>query len=61
MELGKKNARLVVFILTDNGVIKAVSLGERLKKTKLAAIFSSPSGRTMATTNLIRGDRENGV
>ncbi|MEH7112976.1 histidine phosphatase family protein [Neobacillus niacini] len=44
--------------LTDNGVINAVSLGERLKKTELAAIFSSPSGRTMATTNLIRGDRD---
>lgn len=44
--------------LTDNGMINAVFLGERLKKTELAAIFSSPSGRTMATTNLIRGDRD---
>ncbi|MEH7011674.1 histidine phosphatase family protein [Neobacillus niacini] len=43
--------------LTENGIKNAVSLGERLKDIELTAIFSSPSGRTKATTNLIRGER----
>ena len=43
--------------LTENGINNAVSLGERLKETEFAVIFSSPSGRTKATTNLIRGER----
>jgi broad specificity phosphatase PhoE len=44
--------------LTENGIKNAVSLGERLKETELTAIFSSPSGRTKATTSLIRGERD---
>lgn len=44
--------------LTEEGVKNALSLGDRLKETKLAAIFSSPSGRTKNTTELIRGERE---
>jgi broad specificity phosphatase PhoE len=44
--------------LTENGVKNAVCLGERLKETELTAIFSSPSGRTKATTRLIRGERD---
>ncbi|WP_045524619.1 histidine phosphatase family protein [Neobacillus niacini] len=43
--------------LTENGIKNAVSLGERLKDIELTAIFSSPSGRTKATTNFIRGER----
>lgn len=43
--------------LTENGIKNAESLGERLKDIELTAIFSSPSGRTKATTNLIRGER----
>jgi probable phosphoglycerate mutase len=44
--------------LTENGIKNAISLGERLKETELTAIFSSPSGRTKATTSLIRGERD---
>jgi broad specificity phosphatase PhoE len=44
--------------LTENGIKNAVSLGEKLKETELTAIYSSPSGRTQATTNLIRGERD---
>jgi broad specificity phosphatase PhoE len=44
--------------LTENGIKNAVSLGERLIETEFTAIFSSPSGRTKATTNLICGDRD---
>ena len=44
--------------LTENGANNAVSLGKRLNETEFAAIFSSPIGRTKATTNLIRGDRD---
>jgi broad specificity phosphatase PhoE len=44
--------------LTENGIKNAISLGERLKETELTAIYSSSSGRTKATTNLIRGERD---
>ena len=44
--------------LTESGMKNAVSLGERLKETEFTAIYSSPSGRTQATTNLIRGERD---
>lgn len=44
--------------LTENGIKNAISLGERLKETELTAIYSSSSGRTKATTNLIRGARD---
>jgi broad specificity phosphatase PhoE len=43
--------------LTENGIKNAISLGERLKETELTAIYSSSSGRTKATTNLIKGER----
>jgi broad specificity phosphatase PhoE len=43
--------------LTENGVKNAVCLGERLKEIELTAIYSSTSGRTRATANLIRGER----
>ncbi|WP_102691898.1 histidine phosphatase family protein [Rummeliibacillus pycnus] len=44
--------------LTEKGENNARLLGQRLENTNFAAIFSSPSGRTKATANLIRGDRE---
>lgn len=44
--------------LTEKGEENAKSLGEKLKNTDFTAIFSSPSGRTKATTKLIRGDRD---
>jgi probable phosphoglycerate mutase len=44
--------------LTESGIKNAVSLGERLKETEFTAIYSSPSGRTKATTSLIRGERD---
>lgn len=43
--------------LTEKGENNARLLGQRLENTNFAAIFSSPSGRTKATANLIRGDR----
>lgn len=44
--------------LTEHGRNNAQLLGERLKNVDFEAIFSSPSGRTQETTDLIRGDRE---
>ncbi|NWQ40680.1 histidine phosphatase family protein [Bacillus sp. EB106-08-02-XG196] len=44
--------------LTENGIKNAVCLGERLKEIELTAIYSSTSGRTKATANLIRGERD---
>jgi broad specificity phosphatase PhoE len=44
--------------LTENGIKNALALGERLKETELTAIYSSSSGRTRATTSLIRGERD---
>jgi len=43
--------------LTENGIKNAMELGERLKDTSFSAIYSSPSGRTVATTKMICGDR----
>ncbi|MEO4052170.1 histidine phosphatase family protein [Solibacillus sp. CAU 1738] len=44
--------------LTEDGKNSAISLGERLKDIQFTAVFSSPSGRTKTTTELILGDRE---
>jgi broad specificity phosphatase PhoE len=44
--------------LTVNGIINAVSLGDRVKEVKFDAIYTSPSRRTVSTANLIKGDRE---
>ncbi|WP_053365728.1 histidine phosphatase family protein [Bacillus sp. FJAT-27245] len=44
--------------LTENGVKNAVSLGSRLKDIKFDAIYSSPSGRTVSTAELVKGERK---
>lgn len=44
--------------LTEDGKNSAISLGERLKEIEFTAIFSSPSGRTKTTTELIKGNRD---
>ncbi|WP_251041120.1 histidine phosphatase family protein [Bacillus sp. ISL-45] len=43
--------------LTDNGKKNAESLGESLKVIEFEAVYSSPSGRTKTTTELVKGDR----
>jgi broad specificity phosphatase PhoE len=43
--------------LTEKGRQNAQLLGERLKEIDFAKIISSPSGRTIETTELIRGER----
>lgn len=43
--------------LTENGKKNAESLGERLKDIEFEAIYSSPSGRTKTTTELVKGQR----
>ena len=44
--------------LTSKGKKYARALGERLKDTEFAHIISSPSGRTLETVQLIKGDRD---
>lgn len=43
--------------LTESGIKNAIYLGNSLKKTSVAAVYSSPSNRTQKTTELICGDR----
>ena len=49
---GRKNSNL-----TDKGMLQAKLLGDRIKDIPLHAIYSSPSGRTMHTAELIKGER----
>lgn len=44
--------------LTPRGKKHAMLLGERLKDTEFARIISSPSGRTLETVQLIKGNRD---
>ncbi len=44
--------------LTEDGRKSAISLGKSLKNIDFTAIYSSPSGRTKTTTELIKGDRD---
>lgn len=44
--------------LTEKGRHNAKVLGERLKDIDFAKIITSPSGRTLETTELILGDRD---
>lgn len=44
--------------LTEIGIRNAESLSERLKEIELTAIYSSPSGRTKFTSELIKGNRK---
>ncbi|MGE6552525.1 phosphoserine phosphatase 1 [Bacillus mycoides] len=50
---GRKNSAL-----TENGMIQAKQLGERMKDLPLHAIYSSPSERTLHTAELIKGERD---
>lgn len=43
--------------LTDKGKLHAQLLGKRLENTEFAAIITSPSGRTVQTAELIKGER----
>ena len=44
--------------LTSKGKKYAKLLGERLKDTEFAHLISSPSGRTLETAQLIKGNRD---
>lgn len=43
--------------LTELGISQAKKLGEKLKDTEFTAFYSSPMGRTIHTSKLILGDR----
>jgi broad specificity phosphatase PhoE len=43
--------------LTERGIEQARRLAERLRPVRLDAIYASPSGRTMHTAAILRGDR----
>lgn len=44
--------------LTENGIRNAESLSERLKEIDFEVVYSSPSGRTKSTSELIIGSRK---
>ncbi|HDR4561423.1 phosphoserine phosphatase 1 [Bacillus cereus] len=44
--------------LTENGMLQAKQLGDRMKDLSIHAIYSSPSERTLHTAELIKGERE---
>lgn len=50
---GRKNSAL-----TENGMLQAKQLGDRMKDLSIHAIYSSPSERTLHTAELIKGDRD---
>lgn len=43
--------------LTEEGVMRAVNLGKRLKDIEFDIMFSSPLNRALETTKLIRGNK----
>ncbi|MDR4984992.1 histidine phosphatase family protein [Bacillus cereus] len=43
--------------LTENGMLQAKQLGDRMKDLSIHAIYSSPSERTLHTAELIKGER----
>ncbi|CAM3902244.1 phosphatase [Bacillus luti] len=49
---GRKNSAL-----TENGMLQAKQLGDRMKDLSIHAIYSSPSERTLHTAELIKGER----
>ncbi|WP_144611089.1 phosphoserine phosphatase 1 [Bacillus cereus] len=49
---GRKNSAL-----TENGMLQAKQLGDRMKDLSIDAIYSSPSERTLHTAELINGNR----
>ena len=50
---GRKNSAL-----TENGMLQAKQLGDRMKDLPIDAIYSSPSERTLHTAELIKGERD---
>ncbi|WP_462410295.1 histidine phosphatase family protein [Neobacillus sp. Marseille-QA0830] len=44
--------------LTEKGLENAIRLGERLSATPIDVIYTSPSGRAVQTSKLVRGDRD---
>ncbi|HDR7795406.1 TPA: phosphoserine phosphatase 1 [Bacillus luti] len=50
---GRKNSAL-----TENGMLQAKQLGDRMKDLPIDAIYSSPSERTLHTAELIKGKRD---
>ncbi len=48
---GRKNSAL-----TENGIVQAKQLGNRMKDLPIHAIYSSPSERTLHTAELIKGN-----
>ncbi|WP_439875855.1 phosphoserine phosphatase 1 [Bacillus mycoides] len=50
---GRKNSAL-----TENGMLQAKQLGDRMKDLSIHAIYSSPSERTLHTAKLIKGERD---
>ena len=44
--------------LTENGIVQAKQLGNRMKDLPIHAIYSSPSERTLHTAELIKGERD---
>ncbi|MDH4422256.1 MULTISPECIES: phosphoserine phosphatase 1 [Bacillus] len=44
--------------LTENGMLQAKQLGDRMKDLSIHAIYSSPSERTLHTAELIKGERD---
>ncbi|WP_144506545.1 phosphoserine phosphatase 1 [Bacillus mycoides] len=50
---GRKNSAL-----TENGMLQAKQLGDRMKDLAIDAIYSSPSERTLHTAKLIKGERD---
>lgn len=57
VECGKAYAREKNSNLTEKGILQAKQLGDHIKDIPLHAIYSSPSGRTMHTAELIKGER----
>ena len=58
MECSEANARTKKSALTENGILQAKQLGERMKDLSIHAIYSSPSERTLHTAELIKGERD---
>jgi probable phosphoglycerate mutase len=43
--------------LTEDGIMRAIKLGEKLQNVKFDMIYSSPQNRALETAKLIRGNR----
>lgn len=47
--------------LTETGIYQAEKLGERLSNVEFSKIFASPSGRTIRTAELVKGNKTNKI